>query len=220
MPRRAPQTRYLDTSGTGAWTVVANRSAGNRDYAPAVMYADGKVLVVGGGDPPTTAAEVIDLNQASPAWRTVAPMAVARRQLNATLLPDGKVLVTGGTSGPGFNNATTPVFAAEMWDPASETWSTMASAQFHRRYHSTALLLPDGRVLTTGGNNVLQVEVYLTAVSVQGAAPQDHAGSALPPAMVRRSSLRRRMRPALPRSPGSGSEPSLTRSIRTSGSTI
>jgi hypothetical protein len=167
-------TRHLNPVGKGAWTVevVANRSAGNTSYGSAVMYAEGKVLVVGGGDPPTAAAEVIDLNATSPTWRTVAPMAVARRQHNATLLPDGKVLVTGGTSGPGFNNPNTPVFAAEIWDPASETWSTMASAQIHRRYHSTALLLPDGRVLTTGGDNVMQAEAYAPPYLFKGPRPQ------------------------------------------------
>jgi hypothetical protein len=165
-------TRYLDTAGTGAWTVVGNRSLGSRDYAPAVMYDEGKVLFVGGGDPPTDGAEVIDLNQTNPAWRTVAPMATARRQHNATLLPDGKVLITGGTSGPGFDNETTPVFAAEIWDPASETWSTMASAQAHRRYHSTALLLPDGRVLTTGGNDVVQTEVFSPPYLFKGPRPR------------------------------------------------
>ena len=60
--------------------------------------------MMGGGDPPTNTAEVIDLNQPSPTWRAVGSMAFARRQLNATLLPDGTVLVTGGTSSPGFNN--------------------------------------------------------------------------------------------------------------------
>ena len=148
-------TRYLDTSGTGAWTVVANHSVNvYRDYAPSVMYDNGKVLVMGGGDPPTNTAEVIDLNAGSPAWRSVPSMAFARRQHNATILPDGKVLVTGGTSGPGFNNFDTAVFAAEMWDPATENWSTMASQQFFRVYHSGAVLLPDGRVLTVGGDNV------------------------------------------------------------------
>jgi len=78
-------------------------------------------------------------------------MAYARRQLNATLLPDGKVLATGGTSGGGFNNATGTVFAAEMWDPATGTWSTMAGMQVPRLYHSSAVLLPDGRVLSAGG---------------------------------------------------------------------
>ena len=63
-------TRYLDTSGAGSWSIVANRNFGDRNYGSAVMYADGKVLVLGGGDPPTNTAEVIDLNQPSPTWRT------------------------------------------------------------------------------------------------------------------------------------------------------
>jgi hypothetical protein len=61
-PSASPITRYLDTSGTGAWSFVANRNFGSRDYGSAVMYADGKILVLGGGDPPTNTAEVIDLN--------------------------------------------------------------------------------------------------------------------------------------------------------------
>ena len=96
-------TRYLDTSGTGSWSVVGNHSVNvYRDYGSSVMYDNGKILVMGGADPPTNTAEVIDLNAASPAWRSVASMAFARRQLNATVLPDGQVLVTGGTSGPGL----------------------------------------------------------------------------------------------------------------------
>jgi hypothetical protein len=114
---------------------------------------------------------VIDLNAAIASWRLVGSMAIARRQLNATLLPDGKVLVTGGTSGPGFNNTSTPVFVTEMWDPATELWTTMASAQVSRLYHSAALLLPDGRVLSTGGDGITQVEVYSPPYLFTGARP-------------------------------------------------
>src|SRR5262249_44043253 len=153
-------SRYLDTSGTGAWSFVANSNFGYRDYGSAVMYADGKILLLGGGDPPTNTAEVIDLNQPSPTWRLVAPMSIARRQVNATLLPDGTVLVTGGTSGPGFNNETTPVYPAELWDPATESWRTLASATIPRLYHSAAVLLPDGRVLSTGGNDTPTPEAF------------------------------------------------------------
>jgi hypothetical protein len=164
-------TRYLDTAGTGAWSFVANRTFGGRSYGSAVMYADGKILLVGGGDPPTRTAEVIDLNQPSPTWRSVAPMSIARRQLNATLLPDGTVLVTGGTSGPGFNNTTTPVYPAELWDPATESWRTLASATVPRLYHSAAVLLPDGRVLSTGGNNYPTPEVFSPPYLFKGARP-------------------------------------------------
>jgi len=79
--------------------------------------------------------------------------------------------VTGGTSGPGFNNTATPVFAAEMWDPATESWTTMASAHAVRLYHSAALLLPDGRVLTTGGDDITQVELYSPPYLFAGARP-------------------------------------------------
>lgn len=165
-------TRYLDTSGTGTWTLVGNHKFVNeRSYGSSVMYDHGKVLVMGGGDPPTATAEVIDLNADPPVWQFVGSMAFVRRQLNATLLPDGKVLVTGGTSGQGFNNPTTPVFAAEMWDPVTKIWTTMASGQIPRLYHSIAVLLPDGRVLLTGGNNYLEAEVYSPPYLFRGPRP-------------------------------------------------
>ena len=155
-------TRYLDTAGTGSWSQVpsSGRAGPTRDYGSAVMYAPGKILVMGGGGgaangpPPETSAQVIDLNQTSPSWSFVGSMHFARRQMNATLLPDGKVLATGGTSTPGFNDPTVAVYAAELWDPAKPMqWTTLASSlPIPRVYHSTAVLLPDGRVLSMGGN--------------------------------------------------------------------
>jgi hypothetical protein len=146
-------TRYLDTSGTGEWTTVALTSFGDRlQYAgTSVMYEPGKVLIVGGGSPSTATAEVINLNDASPQWRYTNPMAFPRRELNATILPDGKVLATGGTNSELSKDPTKAVYNAEIWDPATETWSTMAAMSISRLYHSTAVLLPDGRVLVTGG---------------------------------------------------------------------
>jgi hypothetical protein len=149
----SPQSRYLSTTGTGQWSLVAKTNFPTvRDYGSAVQYGDGKILIMGGGSPPTATAEVIDLTALTPAWRTVASMAYPRRQCNATLLPNGKVLVTGGTSGKGFNDQTNPVLAAELWDPESETWTTLASQTGYRGYHSVALLLPDATVLIAGGD--------------------------------------------------------------------
>src|SRR5690242_4163224 len=164
-------TRYLDTSGTGTWATVANRNDGFRDYGGSVMYAPGKIITMGGDDPARATAEVIDLNAPSPNWRSVSSMAIARRQMNSTILPDGRVLVTGGTNGPGFNNLDTPVFPAEMWDPTTETWTTMASASVPRLYHSAALLLPDGRVLNTGGNEHPEVQVFEPPYLFKGTRP-------------------------------------------------
>src|SRR5438309_7769565 len=144
-------TRYLDTSGTGAWSTVANHVyTSGRDYGSSVMYDEGKVIVMGGGAP-TKTAEIIDLNGPTPSWQNGGSMAYARRQMNATLLPDGKVLVSGGSSSSGFNDATLAVLAAEMWDPATKSFSTMASMHVPRMYHSTTVLLPDGTVLSAGG---------------------------------------------------------------------
>ena len=165
-------TRYLDTSGTGAWSAVANRVGGVRDSGSAVMYAPGKVLVMGGDSPPKNTAEVIDLNAASPSWRPVGSMLFGRRHNNATLLPDGKVLVTGGTAAPGFDDPSGHVDAPELWDPATETWTTLASSSgIPRVYHSTALLLPDGRVLSTGGNDHPETEIYSPPYLFKGARP-------------------------------------------------
>jgi hypothetical protein len=143
---------YLSTAGTGSWTASASRLYGTRDYGAAVMYQPGKILYVGGGRT-TNTAEIIDLNQASPAWRWTGSMAYRRRHLNATILPTGQVLVTGGTSGTVFTDETQAVFATELWDPAKGSWRTLASNSVRRVYHSTALLLPDGRVLLTGSGD-------------------------------------------------------------------
>ncbi len=173
-------TRYLDTSGTGSWSDVGLlKNSGGRDYGSSVMYGPGQVMALGGGDPPTASAEVIDLNDAVPAWRWAQPMRYARRHLNATLLADGKILVTGGTSSPGFNDATAAALPAEMWDPASGSWSTMASMATPRVYHSTALLLPDGRVLASGGGDPAPVngsdnvdsQIYSPPYLFKGARP-------------------------------------------------
>ena len=92
----------------------------NRDYGTAAMYEPGKILYAGGGgifgwgqspdakDPtPTATAETIDLNQPSPQWQSAGSMSAPRRHLNSTILPDGQVLITGGTRGGGFVNINT-----------------------------------------------------------------------------------------------------------------
>jgi hypothetical protein len=146
-------TGYLNTTGTGIWTTGPSRTFGSRDYGSGVMYAPGKILLAGGGGTPTNTTERIDLNAGSGAtWTSAGTMRVARRQMNATLLADGTVLVTGGSNASGFNAMPTSenVLAAERWDPATVTWTQLARQTHYRLYHSTALLLPDARVLSVG----------------------------------------------------------------------
>ncbi len=179
--------RYLDTSGTGVWTEVANSSRPYRDYGSSVMYDAGKVLIIGGspGNPninlalePSPTAEVIDLDAASPSWRATSPMSFARRQHTATLLPDGNVLVTGGTTAAGFDVALGAVYFAESWNPTTENWTLLASGNRYRGYHSVALLLPDARVLVAGGGHPDSVagaqtnaEIYSPPYLFKGARP-------------------------------------------------
>ena len=143
--------RSLDTTGTGAWQTFSQRDSLNRSYGSHAFYDIGKILVAGGGNS-TTDARVIDLNGATPQVSATAPMAYGRRQHNLTVLADGSVLATGGnSSGASLVDLNNGVYPAEQWDPATGQWKTLAAMQVTRQYHSTALLLPDGRVLSSGG---------------------------------------------------------------------
>jgi hypothetical protein len=143
--------RALNPRGTGTWQTFGQRDSINRDYGGHAIFDIGKELIAGGG-PSTKDARVIDLNGATPNVQPTAPMAFGRRQHNLTVLADGTVLATGGnSSGAGLVDLNAGVYAAEQWNPATGTWRTLASMQITRQYHSTALLLPDGRVLSGGG---------------------------------------------------------------------
>lgn len=143
-------TRYLDAAGAGAWTAGPRRRYGDRRYGASVAYEQGKILMFGGANPPTRTAEIIDLNASAPAWRAVGELAQPRRHVTGVLLPDGQVLAIGGTSARG-NDASGAVLTPELWTPSTGRWTAMASMQTPRLYHSTAMLLPDGRVLAAGG---------------------------------------------------------------------
>ena len=157
------QTYFLDLS-RNMWTRLpapgGARINKERQYAPSVMYDTGKIIYLGGGNDrdlitPTANAEVIDLGANPPAWedKDTPRMHFRRRQHNATLLPDGTILVTGGTSGDGFNNLDPgrPIHVAELWDPKTKKWTMLVAEDIDRCYHSTAVLLPDATVLSAGG---------------------------------------------------------------------
>ena len=169
------RTRYLNPSGTGSWTVAGDRLYGTRDYGAAVMYDEGKILYVGGGRT-TNTAEIIDLNSSAPTWRWTGSMAFPRRHHNATVLPTGEVLVTGGSRGTSFDDQTRPVRAAELWNPVTGAWSTLASNAVTRTYHGTSILLPDGRVLHAGSGSSttpheLNAELFSPPYLFKGARP-------------------------------------------------
>ncbi|KAJ9606813.1 hypothetical protein H2200_008823 [Cladophialophora chaetospira] len=143
------------------------RKATEREYGSSVTYDVGKIIWTGGGNDapdeagkkrPTNLTEIIDLNVDNPKWQPSAPMLNRRRHHNATVLPDGTVLVTGGTSGGTvpmeFNDLSPnePVHKAELWTPDGGVgkWTEMAAESSDRCYHCVALLLPDGSVFSAG----------------------------------------------------------------------
>ncbi|KAB5581197.1 hypothetical protein GE09DRAFT_1168392 [Coniochaeta sp. 2T2.1] len=145
-----------DTLGTWKSANTVRRQGMFRDYCPSVIYDSGKIMYIGGGGgfdaAPGRVVEFINLNDPAPEWTWAAStdMRIPRRQFNATILPDGTVLVTGGSRGAGFNNLAEAEHIAELYDPIKKTWADMAPEKYDRCYHSVALLMPDGRVLSAG----------------------------------------------------------------------
>ncbi|MFD3993471.1 Kelch repeat-containing protein [Streptomyces sp. NPDC058583] len=116
----------------------------------AVRLADGRVLIAGGADAALTAQDGTALfDPRHGTWTQGRPLATARRMHATTLLADGRVLVTGGFTGPNASPVQ-PLATAEVYDPASGDWSTAGELHEARCGHS-ATLLPDGRVLVAGG---------------------------------------------------------------------
>jgi nitrogen fixation protein FixH len=119
----------------------------------ATRLPNGKVLVVGGfnGDSSRiTSTELYD--PATGVWSAAAPLPVSGSPLTATLLQNGKVLVTG------FQQNGHPMARAELYDPSSNTWTTTGSMNAARNVH-TATLLPNGKVLVYGGYNENQLSL-------------------------------------------------------------
>ena len=146
---------FLDVNAK-TWTPVGSSGIFN---GSSVMYRPGKILYSGGAPSVTTtttaqaATSVIDLTAATPTWTSTAPMNTARVYHTLTMLADGRVLAVGGESTSDQTQVTSGVLPAEIWDPASQTWSTVASMSAARNYHSTAVLMPDGTVLVAGGGH-------------------------------------------------------------------
>lgn len=143
------------------WTSVATTKFGqSRDYGTSVLLpllpanAYKPVAMIMGGGPGgsniTATTELIDLSAASPQWTMGPAMVKPRIQLNATILPNGKVLVSGGSTVD--EDTTTGVLDAQLYDPAANSFSSASAMAYARVYHSNTMLLPDATVLAVGGN--------------------------------------------------------------------
>jgi hypothetical protein len=120
-------------------------------------------MMFGGGDPATNTTEVIDLSAGSPSWTARANMSTGRLQMNAVLLPNGKVLLSGGS----VNNETPDTLGktADLYDPSTNVMGSGGTASYSRLYHSTAFLLPDATVASLGSNPGARGK-YVTAIEI------------------------------------------------------
>jgi galactose oxidase len=158
------QMNWISTSGTGSIT-----SAGDRGSDPysingnAVLYDVGKILKVGGAPAyqqstgttyATNSAYLIDISAGAgttPVVTQLTPMSYERAFSNSVVLPNGNVVVIGGQSIPEPFTDSAAILVPEIWNPVTQQFSLLNPMQTPRTYHSTAILLPDGRVFVGGG---------------------------------------------------------------------
>ncbi len=167
-----PTAEMYDATAN-SWRTLAP-AASSRSQHTATLLPDGRVLVVGGiavasdGAPaaPVATAEIYDPQTNT--WVSAGSLSLARSGHTATMLPDGKVLIVGGESLASAGTAA-PTASAELYDPATNSWSATGSLATGRQGH-TATLLPDGRVLVVGGQTDLSRGGNLTFVSAGQAA--------------------------------------------------
>jgi hypothetical protein len=132
-------------------------------------------MIMGGGPGVSTATtDIADLKAPTPAYSPGPDMIRARTLHNAVLLPDRTVFVSGG--GQRGESRKDAVHLAEIYDPATNTFRPAATASVARLYHSVALLLPDGRVITAGsnpdrGDDELRLELYHPPYLFKGPRP-------------------------------------------------
>jgi hypothetical protein len=153
-----PQSREFDPAA-GTWSsVLATTVYGNdRTYGSSVLLpltpANGytpKVMIFGGGNPSTATTEIIDLSATSPKWASGPSMSQPRIEMDATILPNGKVLAIGGSLND--EDTSTASLNADLYNPATNTMGSGGANAFARLYHSVSLLLPDATVWVAGGN--------------------------------------------------------------------
>jgi YVTN family beta-propeller protein len=137
---------YVTPAGSGLLTTAGQLPGATSWTSSAAMFAPGRILQMGGA---SSAALVIDINGEAPVVTSTQSMSTQRQWVSATVLPDGRVLGTGGSAVENQLNGVNNV--AEIWNPTTGTWTQGASAVKARLYHSSALLLPDASVLVTGG---------------------------------------------------------------------
>ena len=172
------------------WSTVANTVLGTtRTYGTSVLLPltpetnyRPRVVIMGGGNPATATTEIIDLGAPSPSWQSGPDMSGGRIEMDAVILPNGKVLALGGSSSD--ENESTATFTADLFAADGGSKSPASANSVPRVYHSVALLLPDATVWSAGGNYTRgsyqhQMEIYEPAYLFSGV---DTSGNPIPAA--------------------------------------
>jgi hypothetical protein len=155
------------------WQTLPPGTATAGHGSTSAMYAPGAILRTGERDGVT---EVLDMNAGSPRWHRVGSMKYPRELHSLVLLPDGGVMVVGGALESGREVACF-VHETELWNPSTGSWQSLAPTQRPRPYHSTSVLLPDGRVLAAAGDTGVpggetNAELYSPPYLFRGPRPE------------------------------------------------
>jgi archaellum component FlaF (FlaF/FlaG flagellin family) len=154
----------ISTDGTGVMQDTGASLNSGYNFYPTTMFLGAN------GNPFSVLAvrwnrdtQIVDISQNPPVVSWTSSITYDRRDGNLTVLPDGKILASGGSSGE--TSLANAVYQSEIYDPATGTWTLDATAAMPRLYHSTTLLLQDGSVLSAGGGapgpvKNLNAEIY------------------------------------------------------------
>ena len=166
-----PKMHYLDWRGNGARynEGVRNTNDKYRLYGSDALFDTGKILMAGGapgwtnGSVPASSTTLeIDLNAADgvPVVTEVGSMAHGRYGFNMVDLPNGEVLAVGGNNTDLIFSDANAVLTPEVYNPTTKTWRTVADLTIPRNFHSSAVLLKDGRVWVAGGTGHQDAQIW------------------------------------------------------------
>jgi hypothetical protein len=170
---------FVLNPATWSWTTLKKLPGGNSVGSAGLMLPEGpsgssQVMMIGGlkNGTATAKTEQYDYSNQAAGWSFGPPMLTARAHMNVVQLPDGSAIAIGGNS-TGLYDAGQPQTMA--YDPNTDTWTNMAVQTIRRAYHSTAILLPDGRIMSAGdggaGGGRQKIDFYSPPYLFKGPRP-------------------------------------------------